>query len=162
MNSRRCVPSPHSRSYTLLSASKCRHRSFLQCLYAGVDRRPIPLHWLLPQKRGRVQQRVQERETGPHCGWYRLCVDMGRDSGSFISATSPRAIPASDGLLVFPSYNPVLWRTSTVYPVRGGMALARRFKCCYSPRSGPFFLSHYTEKLTQTRGDPISSLPSLN
>ena len=135
------IPPPH-RSYRLLNVCGRRHRSFLQRVYGWVDRSPIALHWLLPEKRRRIQQCVQERQTWPHRRRYRLRVDMGRYSGSLISPTFVPFIPTPDTNLIWPllvlhhSCNQVLWLINTAYPVRGGTALARRFKFCYSPRSG--------------------------
>ena len=120
-----------------------RHRSFLQCVYAGVDRCPITLHWLLPKKRGRIQQRVQECQTRPHRGRHCLRMDLGRYSGPFVPPAPVRSIPTSDIcrlLALHQSSNRAPWPINTVSPVHGGMAPARRFKFCFSPRSGPRFL----------------------
>lgn len=75
------LPNP---SYKSLSVSEHRHRSFLQRVYAGIDRSSNSIHRLLPQKRRRIQQRVQERQTWSHRRRYRLRMDVGRYIGMFI------------------------------------------------------------------------------
>jgi len=65
-------------------------------------------------------------------------------------------------LVLHHSCNQVLWRINTGSPVRGGMALARQFKFCYSPRSVLYFQIRQSARLTRTCDDPISFLPSLS
>jgi hypothetical protein len=144
-----CIPLPHC-SFGSLSVCDRRHRSFLQRVDGGVDRCSIALHRFLPKKRRRIQQRVQECQTWSHCCRYRLCMDVGRHSGSFISPTFTLSPPlARIWCLLVPhcSCNQALWLTNTVSPVRGGMVLARQSKFCFSPRSGPRFL---IERNTET------------
>ena len=141
-----------------------RHRSFLQRVYGGVDRRPNPLHRLFPKKRRRIQQCVQECQTRPYCRRYRICMDVGRHSGLFISRAPPRVTSISHSFFVLISYNPVPSRINTVFLARGGTVLARRSKFCFSPRSGPhyFHVSCDAKNLTQIRANPASSPQNLN
>ena len=90
-----CIPLSH-RSCSSLSVHKHRHRSFLQRVYAGVDRCPISIHRFLSQKCRRVQQRVQERQTRSHRRRYRLRMDLGRDSGLSTSPSYARIIQIPD------------------------------------------------------------------
>ena len=156
---------PSHPSYSSLSVRELRHRSFLQRVYGGVDRRSKSIHRLLPKKRRRIQQRVQECQTRSHRRRYRLCMDVGRDSGPFISLAFARSAPTSDAYLTFVCLGPKLQSSAVAYkygisgPWWYGSGATVQVLLFAQVRT---VIKMRGRKPTQTHGDPISFPPNLN